>query len=157
MKIVLLLGLIINAHTLAVFPRVETTLRSGYGNVFVWDDGTFIYAHNYLSGSEFYDLEVGEIVIAYYSDGSTKNFEVSRKDAYAFGNLKDVWDMRVDQQWIEIDDVINMYSAHDEITLFTCYPEFGQTTGRLFLNLKPQEESNVIQPDAFVIEHMDRQ
>jgi hypothetical protein len=139
MNIIILLGLIINAHAVPVISEYETTLRDGYANESSWQGGTLIYAHNYLSGVEFYNLEIGEIVTAYYSDGSTKEFQVIKKDAYAFGNSDDKLEMRVDQQWIEMGKVINMYSAPDSITLFTCYPEDGQTTGRLFVELNPLE------------------
>lgn len=147
MNIIILLGLIINAHTIPVISEYETTLRDGYANEASWQGGTLIYAHNYLSGAEFYNLDIGEIVTAYYSDGSTKEFEVVKKDAYAFGNPVNKSELRVDYQWVEMGKVISMYSAPDSITLFTCYPEDGQTTGRLLVELSPYQTRDVVQSD----------
>ena len=90
--------LLIGSHT-----YLPTTDQRGEANIETWSGRTLIYAHNYLSGAIFDDA--GTITMI-YTDGSTKQFEVSRT--------------------IVIDNAdwtatILDYSTPETITLATCY------------------------------------
>lgn len=110
---------------------------------------TLVYAHSNLSGTLFYDLKVGDTITAYYGDGTTKTFKVvttgihiaqSTEIAKGGGNF----DLRVENNWMKLTDVTNMYSTPNGITLITCYSAnkgHAVTTGRLFLELIPVESA----------------
>ncbi len=57
---------------IAVMSTVTTTDRIGYANLHEWQGGTLMYAHNYLSGAEFYKAET---ITVYYDDGDTQIFD----------------------------------------------------------------------------------
>lgn len=148
MNIILLIGLFLNNHYISLIDvnggDTTTTNLSGYANVSSWSGGTYIYAHNYLAGAEFYDLEIGETIIAFYSDGSTKEFQVANHDEFSFGNPDDELALRVNYQWMDIDSVVKLYSSPDTLTLATCFPAQGQMTGRLYIRLEELPSDNSI-------------
>ena len=92
--------LLMQSHT--YLPTIE---RTGYANIETWSGGTLIYAHNYLDGKYFDDADLITII---YTDGSTKQFEVSR--TIVIDNA----------DWTS---TILDYSTPDTITLATCYTE----------------------------------
>ena len=74
----MIVALIINAQAIILISShtyLPTIERTGYANVEQWYDGTLIYAHNYLSGADFDEAETMTVI---YSDGSAKQFEVTR-------------------------------------------------------------------------------
>lgn len=118
--------MIINAHLITLissFTYLPAIEKQGHANIEYWHDGTLIYAHNYLSGSEFYDFD---IVTAVYSDGSAKKFEIQKQ-------------IVIDKaDW---GTTILDYSTPETLTLVTCYPiSSGETSLRLVIQLKIQED-----------------
>lgn len=109
------------------------------------NETTFVYAHSNMSGTLFYDLEIGDKLTAYYNDGSSQTFEVIQSRAHGARSTTIAqgggnFDLRVDQQWMKMTDVMTMYAAPDGITLVTCFSAnngFGIVTGRLFVELIP--------------------
>lgn len=101
-----------------LLPQIETTARNGYANIDYWDGGNFIYAHNYLSGGEFYNIET---VTALYLDGSTQEMSVKDTQVYA-GN-----------GW---EEFIISHSSQETLTLITCYPKYGMTSWRFVAELE---------------------
>lgn len=84
-----------------IYPTIE---RLGYANVETWYDGTLIYAHNYLSGAEFYKVETLSVL---YADGSMKYFEAVRQT------------VTTGEEW---QTTLLEYSTPQTITLATCHP-----------------------------------
>jgi len=133
----------VSAPQAVAAPDAAGMLAQFYGG-----QTTFVYAHSYLSGTLFYDLDEGETVTAYYSDGSHADFEVTDIGAYTArsttiaaggGDFK----LDVDDQWVKITDVMKMYAAPGGITFATCYAVdkgLGVVTGRLFVETRPVAE-----------------
>lgn len=120
MNTLLIIGILIHGSYLSTI-RVEenvTTEREGYTNINYWDDGTMIYAHNYLSGNLFYEAD--EITIV-YEDGSTLDYQL--EDSYELDHLS-AW-----------KNAIKSMSSDDTLTLVTCLED-----GRLLKQFRVIEE-----------------
>lgn len=113
-----MIALIVNAQLIMLMsshtyqPTIE---RDGYANIEQWFDGTLIYAHNYLSGGEFYNAD---IVTAIYADGTTKQFVVTRTAVIDGAD----WEAG-----------LLAYSTPETLTLATCYPERAVNTSLRYL------------------------
>ncbi len=145
MNTIVLLLLLGNLLTVTAPQSVAAPMVDGVLAQMVHDETTFVYAHSNLAGTLFYDLRDGDVVIAIYSDGSLREFEVVQIGAYAAQSTEIAkgggnFDLRVNYQWIPITGVMTMYSIPGRITLSTCFADnkgFGIVTGRLFISLAP--------------------
>jgi len=113
-------GLMINGRYVPLVEEVETTTREGYANVEYWDGGTMVYAHNYLTGREFYRIMS---VMGLLPNGLLQAYEIKKSIVYT------------GQDW---EKVISEYSSPGSITLVTCYPEVGTTSWRYIVELRPK-------------------
>lgn len=120
MNTLLIIGVLIHGSYLSTI-RVETnvtTEREGYTNINYWDEGTMIYAHNYLSGALFPEAETITVV---YEDGSTADFELD--NSYELYHLS-AW-----------TNTIERMSSDDTLTFVTCLED-----GRLLKQFRRAEE-----------------
>lgn len=119
----ILIGLLLNGIYLPMLPTYPTTTtdRDGYANIYYWDGGVMVWAHNGLSGGMFYDIDS---VTGFYSDGHTQRFEAGAAEIYMLDS----------NQWMQ---ALTANSDPNSVTLVTCYPPTGQA-GRLIIELKPQ-------------------
>lgn len=135
--------MIINGKTviISLVDRDTVTRKPFSANIVQWGNNyTQIYAHNFLLGKEFYNLEY---LSAYDENGNLTKYVVTRREAYSFGHPTSETLMRVEDEWVEFGDVIESFSCDGCLTLITCYPEWKDSTtvtGRLFLMLIPIEE-----------------
>lgn len=117
--IAVLLWLIVNNKPLSLVavPDTSTTISEvGYANIHQWDGGTLVYAHDYMSGSEFYDLVANEIVVAGYSDGTQIDYRVTGAGIYTYREVVD---------FAEWERILRSMSGDKILTLVTCYQPKG--------------------------------
>lgn len=103
-----MIALLINAQAvilIASHTYLPTIERTGYANIEQWNDGTLIYAHNYLAGAQFDEAETMTIL---YADGSARQFEVTRTIVIEHAD------------WAT---TLLEYSTPETITLATCYTD----------------------------------
>ncbi|MBK8467741.1 MAG: sortase [Chloracidobacterium sp.] len=117
--------LIFGAMTLQMVTSPTITLDPTSANLITWRGRTLVAAHNYLAGSNFYDLAEGDIVEAVFTDGTKKYYAVW--DRHIVTNVDDPvhWSKKYHQ-----------YTGWDRITLITCHPEIG-VTDRYMIELVP--------------------
>ncbi|MBC8504104.1 MAG: hypothetical protein H8D34_04565 [Chloroflexi bacterium] len=106
---------------------------------------TGFLAHNYLSGSLFFDLEVDHEVLVVYGDGSTKRYMVREVQQYQAlqpnSPYSDFVDLDTNQKLSSGDLFNRVYAGEDHVTFQTCIAEDGNLTwGRLFVIATPVEE-----------------
>ncbi len=102
-----------------------------------------LMAHNFLSGEQFFNLEIGQIVTVIFGNGSTLKFEINEIQQYqaltpnsvnsAFRNL-DHPEIQVSAKKLFND----IYSNFGDLVFQTCIErENNLTWGRLFIVAKP--------------------
>ena len=103
----ILIVLIINGHLISLLNvPVDTSItpeKDGYASITNWYGGTMVYAHNYLSGDLFNEIET---VKAIKADGTVLDLKI--KQIVIVPN----------EDW---EESIIKYSSLDTITLVTCY------------------------------------
>ena len=101
---------------------------------------TGLLAHNYLSGSNFFQLQPGQDVVAVYGDGQLKHYRVD--DILAFRALKpnspfsDFVDLSdPDRTLLSSADLFNrVYTTDDTLVFQTCIDNDGEPSwGRIFI------------------------
>ncbi len=122
-----LVFLIIGTMTLQMVTSPTITLDPTSANLITWRGRTLVAAHNYLAGSDFYDLAEGDIVQAVFEDGSKQYFAVWDRHI-----VTKVYDPKHwSRKYLE-------YTGWDKITLITCHPKIG-ITDRYMIELVPVE------------------
>lgn len=113
---------------------------SQYGNV-------GLLAHNYLAGSAFSDLRVGQEAVIQYSNGETESFIITEllryqaldpKNPYSsFQNINDESDL------LSVGEMFDrVYKGDRHLTLQTCIARYGNSSwGRLFVIATPKPDS----------------
>ena len=107
---------------------------------------TGFLAHNYLSGTLFFDLEIEQEVIVVYGDGSTKRYLVREVQQYQAlqpnSPFSDFVDLNTNQQ-LSANELYNLvYAGEHHVTFQTCIAKDGNLTwGRLFVIATPIEDS----------------
>ena len=108
-----------------------------------WVGGTIGLAHNYMSGEHFHDLQVGDTIYVVNEDLKLIKLQVVKRGEYLFeGEVSVTGSLRVDGNLITLSQLIEMYSEKGSLTLITCWPRVGETTGQLILKLSPVEEND---------------
>jgi hypothetical protein len=99
---------------------------------------TGLLAHNYLAGTAFSQLRIGDEVRVVYGDGSVKYYTITRIARYqalqpysGYSNFKDLESDRV----YTAQDVFSMYyQGGDHVTFQTCIDQDGISSwGRIFV------------------------
>lgn len=111
-----------------------------------------LYAHNYLDGGEFYDLEVGSSVLIERTDGSIQKYKVdqvlktwAQSTDIASGGSNMLLESAEGREMHITEWISELGRPEGSVVLVTCYAarsvsgEFGPSTGRLFIRLIPVE------------------
>lgn len=90
---------------------------------------TGLLAHNYLSGMEFYNLEVGQEVVIVYGDGSLRRYRIISERAFQklvpSSSKSDYIDLETGEQ-LTTSQVFNKYYSGDHhVTFQTCLQNRG--------------------------------
>jgi hypothetical protein len=112
-----------------------------------------LLAHNYLSGSLFFDLKVGETIFVVYGDGHTSSYRISAVEKYQaldstnpysdFVNLDDP-----SRQVVSSSDLFeHVYTSPDRLIFQTCIDQDGDPSwGRLFVTANKLDSFQAKQP-----------
>jgi hypothetical protein len=119
-------------------------MANTYGNV-------GLLAHNYLSGKEFFDLEVGDEVRLVHGDGTVEYFVVSEILSYQALQPNSVYSSFRSLDGDEVLSVEQMFKrvffGNRHITLQTCIEKNGSLSwGRLFVIAIPKSEFEKLDP-----------
>ncbi len=101
-------------------------------------------AHNYLEGSQFFDLKVDQIVSIVRGDGSTESYRIVDIQKYQalspnspYSNFVDLAHPEKEQLSV-VDLFNNIYAVKDRLILQTCIEAEGEPSwGRLFVIAVP--------------------
>ncbi|MDX1436528.1 MAG: hypothetical protein R3335_06945 [Anaerolineales bacterium] len=102
-----------------------------------------LLAHNYLAGTEFFNLEEGQRVHLVYGDGEVKEFIVSEIHQYRAGQpnspYSDFYDLDNGGEKYSAKEIFHMmYNRDGDVVFQTCIEEEGISTwGRLFVIATP--------------------
>ena len=107
-------------------------------------DAIGLLAHNYLSGEDFFSLEIGEEIQLIYGDGSHQEFivrEIHRYEAVDPNNIRSKFiDLSTGEKLTAPQLVMRMYGTEGNLTLQTCIEKDGNLEwGRLFVVAEPVE------------------
>lgn len=110
-----------------------------------WVGGTIGLAHNYMSGEHFHDLQLGDTIYIVNEDHELVKLQVVMRGEYLFeGEPSVTGNLWVDGGMITISQLIEKYSSPGSLTLITCWPRGGETTGQLILKLSPVQENEAM-------------
>lgn len=106
-------------------------IASDYGSI-------GLLAHNYLSGSAFFNMRSGTEIFLVYGDGSTKKYKVTGIKKYQAVNPTDPYSDFIDLNnpggVLSSDDVINETYGSGALVFQTCISKDGNSLwGRLFV------------------------
>lgn len=102
-----------------------------------------LLAHNYLSGSLFFELEVDQIVTIVFGDGRSQEYRVAEVHSFQALNptstQSDFIDLSTPGQKKSAAEVFNqIYGAGDRLVFQTCIERNGDLSwGRLFVTAEP--------------------
>lgn len=101
-----------------------------------------ILAHNNLSGSEFFNLDVGDTVSAVYGDGHYQTYRISNIEQYQaldpYSYNSDFIDLRNGDKLTAQELFMRVYSQANTLVLQTCIERNGEWSwGRLFVVANP--------------------
>ncbi len=117
-------------------PETATQFQSAAGNV------TGLLAHNYLAGSLFYNLTLGQQIVVIYGDGNIARYQVSEIRRYQKLDEDNYYSPFIDQEngeEVSSTDVFNsVYSGEKHLALQTCLEKDGDWSwGLLFIIANP--------------------
>ncbi len=111
---------------------------------------TALLAHNYLSGTKFYDLKIGQIVTINYADQSVRHYTVTRIDRYQKVNPSRLQSKLIDLSSHKIfstTEVFNRYYRGDHHVIFqTCLKGDGQLNWGLYFVVAVPVDDHKIPP-----------
>jgi hypothetical protein len=116
---------------------------------------TGLLAHNYLSGSLFYGLQVDQLVVVVLGDGSQKLYRIRQMERYQalsptspyskFINLTDPTRKEISSGEL----FSRMYTLKNKLVFQTCIDAEGDPSwGRIFIIAEPVEEVHTSMPTA---------
>lgn len=119
-------------------PGVATqfSMASAYGS-------TGLLAHNTVSGTVFYDLIMGQLVLLVYGDGSVEHYRVVSISSYQAlspsSPYSDFVDLDTAGSRLDASQLFNrIYSVQDHLVLQTCIANDGTPNwGRFFVSAAP--------------------
>ncbi len=113
----------------------QFSMASNYGS-------TGLLAHNYLAGSDFSNLIMGDLIILVYGDGHLKRYQVNSIQKYQALDPVNPYSSFVDlqgSQTINVTDLFNnIYNFPGRLILQTCISAYDNPSwGRLFILAEP--------------------
>jgi hypothetical protein len=107
-----------------------------------------LLAHNWLSGAEFFNLEVGDRLFLTYGDGRIAAYWVAEIQSYRATTPDSPYSHFIDLKTGKGTDVVGVihrvYTGHDQVTLQTCIARDGILSwGRLFVIAKQERPAIV--------------
>jgi hypothetical protein len=102
-----------------------------------------LLAHNYLAGTEFFELEEGQRVHLIYGDGDVKEFRVTEIHHYRAGQpnspYSDFYDLDNGGEIYSAKEIFRMmYNREGDVVFQTCIADEGISTwGRIFIIATP--------------------
>jgi len=99
-------------------------------------------AHNYLAGSSFFNLQVGQVVHVVYGDGSVESYRVSKVERYQAlqpnSSQSDFIDLADGSKLSAAKLFYRIYDRDDVVVFQTCIAQDGVASwGRLFVTAVP--------------------
>jgi hypothetical protein len=127
-----------------VFVSPEPGVATQFGMAAEFGTLGFL-AHNYSSGTQFFDLDIGHVISVAYGDGSSRHFRITQLrhfQALAPADPNsDFIDLDHDGQRVSNNDLFyNIYAQQGRLVLQTCIEAGGDWAwGRLFVVAEPIE------------------
>lgn len=105
---------------------------------------TGLLAHNFLSGSQFYKLNIGQDLSIVYGDGTYKDYEVtgiSRFKKLTPSSLRsDFIDLQTDRKMTTAEVFSRFYTGKEKVTFQTCLEKEGLSNwGLVFIVAEPSQ------------------
>lgn len=105
---------------------------------------TGLLAHNYLSGKDFYSLEIGQKVTVYYGEGIERNYKVISIDRFRkldrtsiYSNLVEV---ETNKEYSSTEVFNRFYNGSHHLVFQTCLEQDGRLDwGLVFITAEPIE------------------
>jgi len=122
---------------LGVLTQFDMAARNGV---------TGLLAHNYLSGAQFYLLDVGEEIDVLYADGHIQHYRVSKTLSFqkleSLDLYSDYLDMQTGKMLSTAEVFKQVYRGPHHLTLQTCLEQNGNLSwGLYFVIATPLEKS----------------
>jgi hypothetical protein len=108
-----------------------------------------LLAHNYLSGSLFYNIQMEDIVYVVYGDGSIKRYQIDSIEQYQRlerSNLRSSFQDLLSDRIFSSDEIFERYyRGQDKITFQTCLERYGiNNWGLTFTTASPIDAFPII-------------
>lgn len=102
-----------------------------------------LLAHNYLSGTIFFNLSIGQEVRLIYGDGAVEHFEIEQILRYQalqpYSPNSDFRDLETDITISAAELFSKVYRGERHVTFQTCIEAYGNSSwGRIFIIAKPK-------------------